>query len=276
MSEWVFYSPSGRSPSVGDLLRAIPSRRNLRIERRIEIGAETTMEAVRAAERVIGLDAHLRLANDPTGTLSLSVDVMGERDRSDYRSLSCEGPAADEIAVRAEVVMGEEALRSGHYGLADDVVAGLESVLPGGVAYDRTNAACVAGREMVASLDADASVFSHVDARYLARGIQLDYLHHLLEALPAALGELVSTGEDYVALRGRTGSRTDAELAELRGVLERCAEFSEGGFLRVRSAGIWNDVVKIGPPARPVPDGWRPERRRLNPLGGALARLFKR
>ena len=277
MTDWVFYSAAARLASAGDLLRAIPTRRNLRLERTIvDEGGESGVESVRAAESLFGLDAVLRLASDPSDCVRLVIRESDAGAREAYAALaSTIGPSANDVRVVAQLTLPPGAVRDGHAALADEAVAGLEVVFPGGVARDERSAEIVAAAALVRASDPDACPYSHVDVEYVVSGAHYEFVSHLLLALPPALRALVRTTERGIAVSGRAPMSLSAdELVSVRSRLLDCAPYASDGRIRFRREGAWEDAVEgIGRQVAPLPEEWTARR---SGVRSVLNKLFGR
>lgn len=276
MTDWTFYSPSRRDKSAGDLLRAIPSRRNLRLERDVEDDGEKSVEAVRAAEQLFDLRVVLRLTNDPRGALRLTVRRADESTRALYRDLApANAPKPADIQVYAELALFESAMEAGHVDLADDVVAGLEQVFPGGIAVSPMTNEVLCARELVVATDKDLRPWSHADARFDVDETRRDYLVHLLNSLPPSMGSLVRCEGGRVIVRGRVPAQVSREeLQYAEQLLSHCASFAHAGHVRYREEGMWREATRIGPELAPLPAEWLVKRQGV--VRGVIARLFGR
>lgn len=277
MTDWVFYSAAARLASAGELLRAIPTRRNLRLERTvIDEGGESGVESVRAAESLLGLDAVLRLASDPAGCLRLAIVESDKAARDAYAALGFSiGPAAADVRVIATLVVPESARREGHAALADEAVAGLETIFPGGVARDVLSAEIVCAADLLRACDLGARPYSHLDAEFVVSGSHCDFLTHLLLELPAQLRPLVRTTERGIAVTGRAPVALSVdELHAARNQLLECAPYASGGRVRFRREGRWEDAVDgIGRAVAPLPEEWSARR---SGVRSVLNKLFGR
>ncbi len=261
MTDWIFYSASSKVPTVGEYLRGIPSRRNLRLERIFEDADESTVEAVRAAELLLGLHVALRLTNDPSGVVQLRVDEINPAGRAEYQAIvfprQMKRPAAEQLMVRTELSLAERAVAAGHRELVDDALAGLEACFPGGVAHSPMNGALIEGCQMLHALDPEKRPWSHIDARYDVDPDYRTYLLHLFEKLPDGVKELMSPAEASISFAGRV--RADVEgpaLTEALKLLNYTGNYARGGYLRVREAGRWNEVAKFQSHVAALPPGW--------------------
>lgn len=277
MSEWTFYSPSTRYPSAGELLKAIPSRRNLRMERVVEEGDEVLAEAVRAAEQLLDLDVTLRLQNDPDGAIRFRLSEVDDDWRRRYAALSVPGgPDVGDISIVAQLNVHETAVASGHVDLVDDVVCGLERVFPGGVAHNPAGDEAVLGREIVRIMDPEQTRWSHLDVKLRLAEEQHAYVVARLVELPSAMQSLIFVGPEQISIRGRFPCQLEAETVDrVWHALLDLVPFASGGYVRLREEGVWQDLVSgVGTQDIPaLPEEWL--RSRKKGLIGILSRLFR-
>lgn len=277
MSDWKYYSPSHTLPSAGDLLRAIPSNRNLRLERIVTDGTEESFEAVRAAETLFGLTVRLRLFNDPDGSMTLTVRDATRRDRDGYRALELAEPPAEAITVFGEIALHESAVEAGYLALADDVLCGLEEVFGGGVAVSAATGEVFVAADIATMMASEETPWTHVDVRLDFDDERLQYVtERLADGLPAAMSELVRVVDGRVELRGRFPAALEPDQYQRvwTAILD-LAPYAHGGHLRFRERGTWSDVVEgIGRGTlADVPDEWAASRRGIR---GVISRLLGR
>jgi len=275
VSDWTFYSAKRRSPSAGELLRSIPSRRNLRLDRLIVEGGEETLMPVRAAELLVGIDARLSLQNDSRGALQLQVFEATDEHRTSYHALGRDEPKAQDLRTVARITMRESAHQAGYVDLGDDVLCGLEGLFSGGVGHCPSTGEVVAAKEVVRIMDPEVTPCSHIDLRLRCDEPQRTYVLNQLREMPYGMASLHGQDTYSVFLRGRFPSRLSPE--EVRSVCNMAlelAKYASSGHVRFREGGVWQEAVEgIGAQVAPVSaaaaDASEPKR-------GMISRLFGR
>ncbi len=263
-------------PSAGDLLRAVPTRRNLRLERVVYDGSDESIEAVRAAETLFGLQVRLRLLNDPDVALALVIRDAERGDREEFRELGLDEPAPDDIEVYAEITMDETAVRAGYVALADDVLCGLEQVFGDGVAWSPATDEVFVAAAIARMMDSEDTPWTHLDVELAFEGERLRYVgERLTDELPGAMTRMLRRSDHGIELRGRFPAALDPdEYRDVWTVLLELAPFASAGHIRFREKGTWSDIVEgIGGDVADVPEEWAASRRGIR---GVISRLFSR
>jgi hypothetical protein len=276
LSDWKYYSPSHSFPSAGDLLRAIPTQRNLRLERVVTDGREESIEAVRAAETLFGLEVTLRLLNEPDGALTLTIRDADHRDRAEFRTLGLDQPTPDDVNVYAEVSLQETAVDSAHAALADDALSGLEEVFGDGVAWCPATDEVVHAAGIVALMRSEEKPWTHVDLNLNFDRSRLEYVsERLASELPSATLPLLQRSSNQLTMRSRLPIALGVdEHQAFWSALREYAPYAGGGHIRFRERGQWSELVEgIGQAVAEVPGEWAASRRGLR---GVITRLFRR